>query len=163
MPKCNFIEDDGESKDEWIVVGTLCKQWNEDKIEGEGCLDGTYTWDSKGNDVMVYDIKYLEEAFIEIILKLIGSFGACCCGIVILIGGIILAFTMDDPQTRYMGDNQDSNLFNQDKTAVSKSASKWDEKEDYIRKDKNEEESSEEEKPTEKKRSGEYEAPPPPE
>ena len=163
IPKCSYIEDDGESKDRWIVVGTLCKQWNEDKLKGEGCLDGTYTWDSKGEEVMVYDLDYLEEAFFELILKLVGSFGAICCGIIVLIIGIILAFTMVDPQDTYMGDNQDSNLFNQAAAETGlKSSSGWDEKEDYIRKDSTEEvEETKEEAPETDQREGEYKIPPP--
>jgi hypothetical protein len=48
---------------------------------------------------------------------------------------------MDDPETRYAGDNQDSNLFNQgtaEKGGV-KASSGWDDQENYIRKEKTEE------------------------
>ncbi len=149
IPKCNYVEDIA-GDDEWIVVGTLCKQWDDDELIGSGCPDGTYTWDSKGKEVMVYDGDMLEAAFVEGLLSLLGSFGACCCGVIVLIIGIILAFTMDDPQT-YMGDNQDSNLLNPD-TQEPRPASGWDEQEDYIRKDK---------APETDQKKGEYKIPPP--
>ena len=157
IPKCNYVEDIA-GDDEWIVVGTLCKQWDDDELIGSGCPDGTYTWDSKGKEVMVYDGDMLGEAIAEVILSLLGSFGACCCGVVILLIGIILAFTMDDPQT-YMGDNQDSNLLNSD-TQEPRSASGWDEQEDYIRKDSTKDETKEEAPETDQ-RKGDYKIPPP--
>ena len=161
IPKCNYVEDIAED-DEWIVVGTLCKQWDDYELIGSGCPDGTYTWDSKGKEVMVYDGDMLEAAFVEGLLSLLGSFGACCCGVIVLIIGIILAFTMDDPETRYAGDNQDSNLFNQAAAETGiESKSGWDEKEDYIRKDSTEEvEETKKEAPETAPRAGEYKIPP---
>jgi len=173
IPKCNYVEDIA-GDDEWIVVGTLCKQWDDDELIGSGCPDGTYTWDSKGKEVMVYDGDMLGRAIEEVILSLLGSFGACCCGVVILLIGVILAFTMEDPQTAYSGNAQDSNLLSQDNTAIPKSSSGWDEKEDYIHREKEDDDVSDEnesateakieaKKDAERKRSGEYEMPPPPE
>ena len=169
IPKCNYVEDIA-GDDEWIVVGTLCKQWDgveprpdfRRRLVGSGCPDGTYTWDSKGKEVMVYDGDMLEAAFVEGLLSLLGSFGACCCGVIVLIIGIILAFTMDDPETRYTGDNQDSNLFNQAAAETGiESKSGWDEKEDYIRKDSTEEvEETKKEAPETDQREGEYKIPP---
>jgi len=164
IPRCNYIEDDGGSAqdDDWIVVGTLCTTtWNQ---TGDGCPDGTYTWDTGGEVIMVYDLDKLIEGIFGAVLGALGSFGACCCGIVILLIGIIMAFTMDDPETRYAGDNQDSNLFNQgtaEKGGV-KASSGWDEKEDYIRKEETEEdEETKKEEPESNKREGEYNIPPP--
>ena len=162
IPRCNYIEDDGGSAqdDDWIVVGTLCTTtWNQ---TGDGCPDGTYTWDTGGKVIMVYDLDKLIEGIFGALFAALGSFGACCCGVVILLIGIILAFTMDDPETRYAGDNQDSNLFNQDTTGAPKSASGWDDREDYIRKEKTEEvEETKEEEPETDQKEGEYEIPPP--
>ena len=162
IPRCNYIEDDGGSAqdDDWIVVGTLCTTtWNQ---TGDGCPDGTYTWDTGGEVIMVYDLDKLIEGIFGAVLGALGSFGACCCGIVILLIGIIMAFTMDDPETRYAGDNQDSNLFNQDKTGAPKSASGWDDREDYIRKEETEEDKeTKEEEPETDQREGEYNIPPP--
>ena len=162
IPRCNYIEDDGGSAqdDDWIVVGTLCTTtWNQ---TGDGCPDGTYTWDTGGEVIMVYDLDKLIEGIFGALFAALGSFGACCCGIIVLIIGIILAFTMDDPETRYTGDNQDSNLFNQDTTGAPKSASGWDDREDYIRKEKTEEdEETEEETPETDQKEGEYNIPPP--
>ncbi len=164
IPRCNYIEDDGGSAqdDDWIVVGTLCTTtWNQ---TGDGCPDGTYTWDTGGEVIMVYDLDKLIEGIFGALFAALGSFGACCCGVIVLIIGIILAFTMDDPETRYAGDNQDSNLFNQgtaEKGGV-KASSGWDEKEDYIRKEETEEdEETKKEEPESNKREGEYEIPPP--
>ena len=157
IPRCNYIEDDGGSADDddWIAVGTLCTQQtagDRNRI-GDGCPDGTYTWDTGGVIIMVYDIDKLLEGIFGAILSALGSFGACCCGVVILIIGIILAFTMDDSETRYTGDNQDSNLFNQAAAETGiKAKSGWDEKEDYIRKD---------EVPETDQKEGEYKIPPP--
>ncbi len=167
IPRCNYIEDDGGSAedDDWIVVGTLCtqKMAGDRKTTGDGCPDGTYTWDTGGEKIMVYDVAKLIEGIIGAILGALGSFGACCCGVVILLIGIIMAFTMDDPETRYAGDNQDSSLFNQTAAETGvKSASGWDDREDYIRKEKTEEdEETKEETPETDQREGEYNIPPP--
>ena len=164
IPRCNYIEDDGGSAqdDDWIVVGTLCTTtWNQ---TGDGCPDGTYTWDTGGEVIMVYDLDKLIEGIFGALFAALGSFGACCCGVIVLIIGIILAFTMDDPETRYAGDNQDSNLFNQGtaETGGVKASSGWDEKDDYIRKEETEEdEETKEEEPESNKREGEYNIPPP--
>ncbi len=162
IPRCNYIEDDGGSADDddWIAVGTLCTQQmaGDRNRTGDGCPDGSYTWDTGGEVVMVYDIDKLIEGLIGAVIAALGSFGACCCGVIVLIIGIILAFTMDDPQT-YMGDNQDSNLLNPD-TQEPRSASGWDEQEDYIRKDSTEDETKEEAPETDQ-RKGDYKIPPP--
>ena len=163
IPRCNYIEDDGGSAqdDDWIVVGTLCTTtWNQ---TGDGCPDGTYTWDTGGEVIMVYDLDKLIEGIFGALFAALGSFGACCCGVIVLIIGIILAFTMDDPETRYAGDNQDSNLFNQGTAETGvKASSAWDEKEDYIRKEETEEdEETKEEEPETDQREGEYKIPPP--
>ena len=158
IPRCNYIEDDGGSADDddWIVVGTLCTTtWNQ---TGDGCPDGTYTWDTGGEVIMVYDLDKLIEGIFGALLAALGSFGACCCGVGILLIGIILAFTMDDPQTTYET-NQDSNLLNPN-TTQPRSASGWDEQEDYIRKDSTKEETKEEAPETDQ-REGEYKIPPP--
>ena len=163
IPRCNYIEDDGGSAadDDWIVVGSLCTQQttgDRNRI-GDGCPDGTYTWDTGGVMIMVYDLDKLIEGIFGAIFGALGSFGACCCGIVILLIGIILAFTMDDPETRYAGDNQDSNLFNQGTAETGvKASSAWDEKEDYIRKEETE---TKEEAPETDQKEGEYNIPPP--
>ncbi len=162
IPRCNYIEDDGGSADDddWIAVGTLCtqKMAGDRNLTGDGCPDGTYTWDTGGEVIMVYDIDKLLEGIFGALFAALGSFGACCCGVIVLIIGIILAFTMDDPETRYTGDNQDSNLFNQGTAEAGgvKASSGWDEKDDYIRK-----EETEEEEPETDQKEGEYEIPPP--
>ena len=161
IPRCNYIEDDGGSADDddWIAVGTLCTQQmaGDRNRTGDGCPDGSYTWDTGGEVVMVYDIDKLIEGLIGVVIAALGSFGACCCGVGILLIGIILAFTMDDPQTTYET-NQDSNLLNPNTTP--RSASGWDEQEDYIRKDSTKEETKEEAPKTDQ-REGEYKIPPP--
>ena len=161
IPRCNYIDDNGDSADDgWIVVGTLCTQkMSEDRnVKGDGCPNGTYTWDTGEVKIMVYDLDKLIEGIFGAIFRALASFGACCCGVGILLIGIILAFTMDDPQT-YMGDNPDSNLLNSD-TQEPRSASGWDEQEDYIRKDSTKDETKEEAPETDQ-RKGDYKIPPP--
>ena len=163
IPRCNYIEDDGGSADDddWIVVGTLCTQQTagDRNLAGDGCPDGTYTWDTGEVKIMVYDLDKLIEGIFGALFAALGSFGACCCGVLILLFGIILAFTMDDPETRYTGDNQDSNLFNQGTAETGvKASSAWDEKEDYIRKEETE---TKEEAPETDQKEGEYNIPPP--
>ena len=161
IPRCNYIEDDGGSAqdDDWIVVGTLCTTtWNQ---TGDGCPDGTYTWDTGGEVIMVYDLDKLIEGIFGALFAALGSFGACCCGVIVLIIGIILAFTMDDPETRYAEVNQDSNLFNQAAAETGiESKSGWDEKKEYIRKDSTEDvEETKEESPETDQKEGEYKIP----
>tara|TARA_B100000902_G_C27251393_1_gene885484 strand:+ start:633 stop:1487 length:855 start_codon:yes stop_codon:yes gene_type:complete len=173
-PKCNYVEDG--TKDNYIVVGHLCTTINGEytddegtvgaKWTGEGCRSGTYTWETNGNVIMVYDVDALVDAFFEIIAKGFGSFAACCCGVVVLIIGIILAFSLqDDDTSQYYQQNKEVG-------STTSGAKGWDEQTDYIRKEKKEEDipeksematSESEENKEKKKRSGEYELPPPPE
>ena len=168
-PRCNYVEDG--TVDEYIVIGRLCNDviYNNQGMEigyrGEGCSAGTYTWDTDGNKVMVYDFGAIIGAIFDIIMKGLGSFGACCCGSLILIIGIVLAFTMDDPKEPAI--NTTTNTVNSEQQNVpeKKGASSWDEREDYIHRtnDKTKIPENSEDKPKEKKRSGEYDLPPPPE
>ena len=194
-PRCNYVEDG--TVDKYIVIGRLCNDviYNNQGMEigyrGEGCSAGTYTWDTDGNKVMVYDFGAIIGAIFDIIMKGLGSFGACCCGSLILIIGIVLAFTMDDPKEPAI--NPITTNSEQQNVPEKKGASSWDEREDYIHRtndktksdfekaDKDgdgkidEEEFADmmksqmaipedsEDKPKEKKRSGEYDLPPPPE
>lgn len=166
-PKCSYIGDD--TADEYIVVGHLCNEVTSyediEVTKGDGCRAGTYTWNTNGNVIMVYDIDAFVGAILEIIMKGLGSFAACCCGVVVLIIGIILAFTLQDEDTSqyYQSNTHSSN------STVNETKG-WDEQTDYIRKEKKEEEKEVADKSEiatprseEKKRSGEYELPPPPE
>jgi len=172
IPRCNYVQDTTDD-DEWIVVGTLCKQYThygENKrntTTGTGCNDGTYTWDIKDNEVMVYDADMLGAAIVEGFLSLLGSFGACCCGSLVLIIGIILAFTMEDTQAQTFDTSSNHSLTNsKDDGFTSYEKKGWDEQEDYIRKETSEDTTTEKEdseEETKRGRSGEYEMPPPPE
>ena len=168
-PQCNYIKD--EIDDKYIVIGRLCNavytdEYGTENHKGEGCRAGTYTWETNGNAVMVYDVEALVGAIFEILAKGFGSFVTCCCGVVVLFVGIVLAFTMqdDDPSKYYQQNNEAS--------STTSGAKGWDEQTDYIHREKKEDEvpeksematSESEEKKEEKKRSGEYELPPPPE
>ena len=164
-PQCNYIKDDVEDK--YIVIGRLCNaiytdEYGTESHKGEGCRAGTYTWETNGNVIMVYDIEALVGAFFEILAKGFGSFAACCCGVVVLIIGIILAFALqdDDPSKYYQQNNETG--------SATSGAKGWDQQADYIHKEKEEEDIPEKSEtatsePEEKKRSGEYELPPPPE
>ena len=168
-PQCNYIKDDVE--DRYIVIGRLCNavytdEYGTENHKGEGCRAGTYTWETNGNAVMVYDVEALVGAIFEILAKGFGSFVTCCCGVVVLFVGIVLAFTMqdDDPSKYYQQNNEAG--------STTSGAKGWDEQTDYIHREKKEDEvpeksematSESEENKEEKKRSGEYELPPPPE
>ena len=168
-PRCNYVADD--VADKYIVIGRLCNDVIYDRYgyeighEGEGCRAGTYTWDTDGNKVMVYDIEAFIGAILEEIMKWLGSFGACCCGSLVLIIGIIMAATMEDSNSNpYVQETSYSSSDNENKPK----SGGWDEQEDYIHREKKDEEIPEKsemavtEDKEEKKRSGEYELPPPP-
>ena len=141
IPRCIYIEDDGETArtDDWIVVGTLCTQQTagDRNRTGEGCPDGTYTWDTGGVKIMVYDLDKLAEGIIGAILGALGSFGACCCGSIVLLVGIIMAFTMqeDDPNQWAAAPGEDVST-PEPGTGWDDRESAWSEKTDYIRNDK---------------------------
>ena len=171
-PKCNYVEDSTE--DNYIVVGHLCNKRNVytddegmtyQRWSGNGCPGGTFNFETNGNEVMVYDIGALIGAIFDIIAKGLGSFGACCCGSVILIIGIILAFTLDDPKEPAI--NATMNTTNSDQS-YTPAASGWDQDKDYIHRNKKIEkedisEKSEMAVPESEEgiRSGEYKIPPP--
>jgi len=158
FPRCNYVEDI-TGDDEWIVVGTICKEWQGNRVVGPGCPDALYTWLIPYNglyrdtNVMVYDGDMLGIALLEGLFAIIGSIGACCCGSVILIIGIIMAATMED---------NGANPYNQQTTSNSETippaSSGWDNQEDYIHRENKEEEIPESE---EGNKSGEYKIPPP--
>ena len=169
IPRCTYIEDDGGSAqdDDWIVVGTLCtqKMAEDRKVIGDGCPDGTYTWDTGGERIMVYDIAKLLEGIMGAIIGAFSSFGACCCGSIILIIGIILGATMDDPKEPAI--NATMNTTNSDQS-YTPAASGWDQDKDYIHRNKEIEEEDISEKSEmavpeseEDNKSGEYKIPPP--
>jgi len=168
IPRCAYIEDDGGSAqdDDWIVVGTLCTQKTaEDRnLVGDGCRDGTYTWDTGGEVIMVYDLDKLIEGIFGAVFGALGSFGACCCGSIILIIGIILGATMDDPKEPAI--NATMNTTNSDQS-YTPAASGWDQDKEYIHRNKEEKEDISEKsemavpESEEGIRSGEYKIPPP--
>ena len=168
IPRCTYIEDDGGSAqdDDWIVVGTLCTQKTaEDRnLVGDGCRDGTYTWDTGGEVIMVYDLDKLIEGIFGAVFGALGSFGACCCGSIILIIGIILGATMDDPKEPAI--NATMNTTNSDQS-YTPAASGWDQDKEYIHRNKEEKEDISEKsemavpESEEGIRSGEYKIPPP--
>ena len=196
-PRCNYVEDG--TVDEYIVIGRLCNdviynnRGEEIGYRGEGCSAGTYTWDTDGNNVMIYDFGAFIGAIFDIIMRGFGSIGACCCGSIILIIGIVLAFTMEDPKEPVIYTTTKTVGSHQENASEMKAASGWDEQKDYIHRvdDKNKSDfekadkdgdgkidekefadmmksgmaipKDEEEKPKGKKKSGEYDIPPPPE
>tara|TARA_B100000029_G_scaffold410880_1_gene412994 strand:+ start:228 stop:1070 length:843 start_codon:yes stop_codon:yes gene_type:complete len=167
-PKCNYVED--STVDKYIVVGHLCTtpigEYTDDegytwfRWSGDGCPIGTFNFETDGNTVMVYDTMAILGAIGDWIVKWLGSFGACCCGSVILIIGIIMGFTMND---------NNSNTYVQETTYGSTTAprSGWNEQEDYIHRQKEDDEVPEKSEIAipddtgKSNRSGEYELPPP--
>jgi len=164
-PQCNYVTD--TTIDKYIVIGRLCNDviYNEFGWEmghkGDGCRAGTYTWDTNGEKVMVYDFMAVFEAFFLAIMQGLGSFGACCCGSIILIIGIIMAATMQDNNSNPYS-HQDNSYSSSSNDSTPQASSGWDEKEDYIHKEEISEKSEIAIPDTqENKRSGEYKIPPP--
>ena len=160
IPTCDNREDTTE--DGWIHIGVICDSDGKYSNQTKGCPDGTYTWDTNGTLINVWDGDELTEAVIGALLGLGSGFFACCCGVVILFVGIVLAFALqdDDPSKYYQQNNEAG--------STTSGAKGWDEQSDYIHKEKEEEDVPEKSEtatsePEEKKRSGEYELPPPPE
>ena len=169
-PQCNYIKDDVE--DRYIIIGRLCNavytdEYGTENHKGEGCRAGTYTWETNGNSIMVYDVEVLIGAIFEEFMKWFGSFGACCCGSIVLLIGILMAAFMEEGNSNpYVQQTGGSDSNNQ---TIPQSSGGWEDQKDYIHREKEEEipDKSEmattENKNAEKKRSGEYELPPPPE
>ena len=161
IPTCENSEDTTE--DGWIHVGVICDSERKYGDEGKGCPDGTYTWDTNGKLINVWDGAALIEGILEGLAALGSGLLACCCGVVVLIIGIILAFVLQEEDTSqyYQSNTQTAG-------STTSGAKGWDEQADYIHKEKEEEDVPEKSEtatsePEEKKRSGEYELPPPPE
>ena len=165
IPTCENYDDTTE--DGWIHVGVICDSARKYSKDGKGCPDGTYTWDTNGKFINVWDGNALVEGIIGGLAALGSGILACCCGVVVLIIGIFLAFALQEEDTsQYYQDN------NQTSSSTTSGAKGWDEQTDYIHKEKKEEEIPEKsematpetkDNKEEKKRSGEYELPPPPE
>ena len=123
--ECVFNDDTEE--DGKIHVGYICK---------EGCPDGTYTWNTNGTKIEVYDVEGIIGGFIAAIIGFVASFGVCCCGSIVLLGGIIMAFTMqeDDPN-QWAAAPGESVSRPEPGTGWDDKESAWSEKKDYIRND----------------------------
>ena len=163
IPTCDNRDDTTE--DGWVHIGVICDSDGKYSNQTKGCPDGTYTWDTNGTLVNVWDGEAIIEG-LEGLAAFGAGFFACCCGVVVLIIGIILAFVLQEEDTsQYYQSNTETG------SSTTSGAKGWDEQTDYIHKEKNEEvpeksemeTSEDEEKREEKKRSGEYELPPPPE
>ena len=159
-PTCDNREDTTE--DGWIHIGVICDSDGKYSNQTKGCPDGTYTWDTNGTLINVWDGDELTEAVIGALLGLGSGFFACCCGVVVLFVGIVLACALqdDDPSKYYQQNNEAG--------STTSGAKGWDAQSDYIHKEKEEDKVPEKSEtatsePEEKKRSGEYELPPPPE
>ena len=162
IPTCDNRDDTTE--DGWIHIGVICDSDGKYSNQTKGCPDGTYTWDTNGTLINVWDGEELTEGIMGGLAALGSGFFACCCGVVVLIIGIVLAFVLQEEDTsQYYQSNTETG------SSTTSGAKGWDEQTDYIHKEKKEEvpEKSEittpEDKKEEKKRSGEYELPPPPE
>ena len=140
-PRCNYVADD--VADKYITIGRLCNDVIYDRYgteighEGEGCRAGTYTWDTDGNKVMVYDLEAFIGAILEEIIKWLGSFGACCCGSIVLLIGILMAAFMEEgnsnPYVQQTGGRYSNNQ------TIPQSSGGWEDQKDYIHREKEEE------------------------
>ena len=164
IPTCDNRDDTNE--DGLIHIGVICDSKGKYSNQTKGCPDGTYTWDTNGRLINVWDGEAIIEG-LEGLAAFVAAFFACCCGVVVLISGIILAFVLQDEDTsQYYQSNTETG------SSTTSGTKGWDEQADYIHKEKKEEDvpeksematSEPEENKEEKKRSGEYELPPPPE
>ena len=162
----SFIPDHAYDDFAKLDIGVICDSKGKYSNQTKGCPDGTYTWDTNGRLINVWDGEAIIEG-LEGLAAFAAAFFACCCGVVLLIIGIVLAFVLQEEDTKqyYQSNNQDT-------TSSSSGAKGWDERDDYIHKEKGDEEVPEkseiatpesEDKKDEKQRSGEYKPPPPPE
>ena len=128
-PEC-MIEDD-TTEDGLIHVGYICTT-----NLTQGCPDGTYTWNTSGTEIRVYDVTGVIEDLFGGLIGLVASFGAVCCGVIVLLVGIILAFTMqeDDPN-QWAAVPGESSSTPEPGTNWDDKESGWSEKKDYIRND----------------------------
>ncbi len=123
--ECVF--DDDTEEDGKIHIGYICK---------EGCPDGTYTWNTNGTKIEVYDVEGIIDDFFAAIIGFVASFGVCCCGSIVLLVGIIMAFTMqeEDPNQWATAPGEDVST-PEPGTSWDDKESAWSEKKDYIRND----------------------------
>ena len=123
--ECVF--DDDTTEDGKIHIGYICK---------EGCPDGTYTWNTNGTKIEVYDVEGIIDDFVAAIIGFVASFGVCCCGSIVLLVGIIMAFTMqeEDPE-QWAAAPGESVSRPEPGTGWDDKKSGWDEEKDYIRND----------------------------
>ncbi|MBS71715.1 MAG: hypothetical protein CMO20_02010 [Thermoplasmata archaeon] len=86
--------DDTTADDNHIHIGYICK---------EGCPDGTYTWETNGVEIQIWDVDMILGGLLRMGAGITGGMGACCCGGFIAIIGLILGFTMGKkpPATGY--------------------------------------------------------------
>lgn len=76
-------------RDGFVKIGRACN----------GCFAGTFSFESSENVSVTYDdvlIEDLSEDIGLIVLGFLGGSGALCCGVVVIIVGIILIFTLKD-------------------------------------------------------------------
>ena len=123
--ECVF--DDDTEEDGKIHIGYICK---------EGCPDGTYTWNTNGTKIEVYDVEGIIDDFFAAIIGFIASFGVCCCGSIVLLVGIIMAFTMQEEDPNQWATAPGESLSTPEPgTSWDDKESAWSEKKDYIRND----------------------------
>ena len=123
--ECVF--DDDTEEDGKIHIGYICK---------EGCPDGTYTWNTNGTKIEVYDVEGIIDDFFAAIIGFIASFGVCCCGSIVLLVGIIMAFTMQEEDPNQWATAPGESLSTPEPgTGRDDKESAWSEKKDYIRND----------------------------
>ena len=76
-------------RDGFVKIGRACN----------GCFAGTFSFESNENVSVVYEdvlIEDLGEDIGLIVLGFVGGSGALCCGVVVIVVGIILIFTLKD-------------------------------------------------------------------
>ena len=128
-PNCVIYDDTTE--DGVIHVGYICKNNITEQSRCDRGLpdDGKYTWNTQDTEIKVYDGG-------KLLFQFFASIGACCCGVVILLIGIVMAFAMqeDDPNA-WAAVPGESISRPEPGTGWDDKESAWSEKKDYIRND----------------------------
>ena len=89
-PACK-ISDDTTGGDGYIHIGYICK---------DGCSDETYTWDTNNTSIQIWDVDILLGGLFQALGAGAGGFSSCCCGVIIVIIGLILGFVLKSPKEK---------------------------------------------------------------
>ena len=89
-----------------------------------------------GTKIEVYDVEGIIDDIVGAIIGFVASFGVCCCGSIVLLVGIIMAFTMQEEDPNQWETAPGECVSRPEPgTGWDDKESSWSEKKDYIRND----------------------------